>query len=174
MFRSILTTLLIGLAAAGAEAQSPPGPAPTPPSATAWREVLEAAVRRAPAHTPRAREAEARAEAARYRVAQASAPPDPEVELGLKDAPVSHPSLTRDDFTMEMVIARQRLPGRGKREAEDAAAEADVEGAPGMREREAVEIAADPADAFFQLAAIDRGLALLADARRRLEGAAAP
>src|SRR3954454_12549359 len=42
-----------------------------------------------------------------------------------------------------------------------------------MREREAVEIAADTADSFFQLAAMDRGLALLADARRRLEDAAA-
>jgi cobalt-zinc-cadmium efflux system outer membrane protein len=173
MFRSILTALLIGLAAVGAAAQSPPDQAPTLPSATAWREVLTAAVRRATAQNPRVREAEARAEAARHRVAQASALPDPEVELGLKDAPVSHPSLTRDDFTMEMVTGRQRLPGRGKRAAERAAAEADVEGAAAMREREAVEIAADTADAFFQLAAIDRGLALLADARRRLADAAA-
>jgi cobalt-zinc-cadmium efflux system outer membrane protein len=173
MFRSILTTLLVGLAAVGAAAQGPSEPAPTPPSTTAWREALAAAVRRATAQNPRVREAEARAEAARHRVAQSSALPDPEVELGLKDAPVSHPSLTRDDFTMEMVTGRQHLPGRGKRAAGRAIAEADVESAAAAREREAVEIAADTADAFFQLAAIDRGLALLADARRRLEDAAA-
>jgi outer membrane protein TolC len=129
--------------------------------------------RPATARNPRVLEAEARAEEARHRVPQAAALPDPEVELGLKDAPVSHPSLTRDDFTMEMLTARQRLPGRGKRAAERAAAQADVEGTAAMREREAVEIAADTADAFFQLAGIDRGLALLEDARRRLEDAAA-
>jgi cobalt-zinc-cadmium efflux system outer membrane protein len=173
MFRSTFWALLVWLAAVGAAAQGPPVPSPTLPSAPPWREVLAAAVRRATAQNPRVREAEARAEAARHRVAQSSALPDPEVELGLKDAPVSHPSLTRDDFTMEMVTGRQRLPGRGKRAAGRAAAEADVESAAAAREREAVEIAADTADAFFQLAAIDRGLALLADARRRLGDAAA-
>ncbi|HEX4495489.1 MAG TPA: TolC family protein [Thermoanaerobaculia bacterium] len=165
MSRSILAAFLFLHAATGA--------AQAPPPETGWREVLTAAVRRATERNPRVLEAEARAEEARHRVPQAAALPDPEVELGLKDAPVSHPSLTRDDFTMEMLTARQRLPGRGKRAAERAAAQADVEGTAAMREREAVEIAADTADAFFQLAAIDRGLALLEDARRRLEDAAA-
>jgi cobalt-zinc-cadmium efflux system outer membrane protein len=164
MFRSIFSALLIALAA-----QAPPADPPDNP----WRETLTAAVRRATAGNPRVLAAEARAEAARRRGNQAAELPDPEVELGLKDAPVVHPSLTRDDFTMEMVTGRQRLPARGKRAAERAAARADVEGAVAMRQREAVEVAADVADAFFQLAAIDRGLALLEEARHRLEDAAA-
>jgi cobalt-zinc-cadmium efflux system outer membrane protein len=164
MFGSIFSALLIALAA-----QAPPADPPASP----WRETLAAAVRRAAAGNPRVLAAEARAEAARHRGSQAAELPDPEVELGLKDAPVVHPSLTRDDFTMEMVTARQRLPARGKRAAERAAARTDVEGAVAVRQRAAVEIAADVADAFFQLAAIDRGLALQAEARQRLADAAA-
>src|SRR6185503_13202798 len=100
MFRSIFSALLIALAA-----QAPPADQPESP----WREALAAAVRRATAGNPRVLEAGARAEAARRRGSQAAELPDPEVELGLKDAPVLHPSLTRSDFTMEMVTGRQRL-----------------------------------------------------------------
>jgi outer membrane protein, heavy metal efflux system len=168
MTRSIFGTLLIFLAAAlSVVAQE------APPSDAGWREVLTAAVRRAAAQNPRVREAEARVEAARRRVPQATALPDPEVELGLKDVPVRDLSLSRDNFTMEMVTGRQRLPGRGKRSAQLAAAQADVEGTAAMRAHEAVDIAADTADAFFQLAATDRGLAILEESRQRLEDAAA-
>jgi cobalt-zinc-cadmium efflux system outer membrane protein len=72
-----------------------------------------------------------------------------------------------------MVTGRQRLPGRGKRSAQLAAARAGVESAEAMREHEVVDIAADTADAFFELAATDRGLAILEESRQRLEGAAA-
>jgi outer membrane protein TolC len=168
MFRSIFSALLIGLAA-----QSPPADHPANHPEIPWRETLAAAVRRATARNPRVLEAEARAEVARRRGNQAAELADPEIEIGLKDAPVLHPSLSRNDFTMEMVTGRQRLPARGKRSAGRAAAQADVEDAVAMRQRAAVEIAADTADAFFQLAAIDRGLALLEEARRRLEDAAA-
>ncbi len=140
---------------------------------TEWRERLAEAVRRATSQNPRVRAAEARTEAARHRVPQATALPDPEIELGLKDVPIHSPSLSRDDFTMEMVAGRLALPGRGKRAARRAVAEADVEGAAAMRAREVVEIAADTADAFFQLAETDRSLAILEEARRRLEDAAA-
>ncbi|HEY0510926.1 MAG TPA: TolC family protein [Thermoanaerobaculia bacterium] len=166
MSRSIQAALLVLLAATGAAAQAPP-------PESGWREALTSAVRRATAQNPRLREAEARAEAARLRVPQALALPDPEVELGLKDVPVFRPSLSRSDFTMEMLTGRQRLPGRGKRSAQLAVAQAGVEGAAAMREREIVEIAADTADAFFQLAATDRGLAILEESRQRLEDAAA-
>jgi outer membrane protein TolC len=138
-----------------------------------WRERLAETIRRATAENPRVREATARTEAARLRVSQTLELPDPEIEIGLKDLPVRNPSLTRDDFTMEMVTGRQRLPGRGKRAAQRAMAQAGVEGAAAMQAREVVEIAADTADAFFQLAATDRSLAILEESRQRLEDAAA-
>ncbi|HEV7785872.1 MAG TPA: TolC family protein [Thermoanaerobaculia bacterium] len=160
MFRSIFILVLLSAV-----------PAPQPE--TGWQEMLTAAIRRATTQNPRIREAEARVEAAQHRVPQATALPDPEVELGLKDAPVRNPSLSRDDFTMEMVTGRQRLPARGKRSAQLAMAQAGVEGATAMREKEVVEIAADTADAFFQLAATDHCLAILEESRQRLEDAAA-
>jgi cobalt-zinc-cadmium efflux system outer membrane protein len=166
MSQRIIGALLTFLMVAGsATAQKP--------SETEWRTLLAAAIRRATAQNPRVREAEARAEAARHRVPQATALPDPEVELGLKDVPVHGPSLSRDDFTMEMLTGRQRLPGRGKRGAQLAMAQAEVEGAAAMRAREVVEIAADTADAFFHLAETDRGLAILEESRQRLADAAA-
>jgi outer membrane protein TolC len=135
--------------------------------------VLAEAIRRATVQNPRMREAEARVEAARRRVPQATVLPDPEVELGLQDVPVRHPSLSRDNFTMEMLTGRQRLPALGKRSAQLAMAQASVEGAAAMQAREVVEITADTADAFFQLAALDRSLAILEESRQRLEDAAA-
>ena len=65
---------------------------------------------------------ESRIEASRQRVLQSDAFPDPEVEVGIRDLPVSSPSLTRDDMTMEMVSARQTIPGAGKRAARRASA----------------------------------------------------
>jgi outer membrane protein, heavy metal efflux system len=193
MSRRIRSALLLLLAAAAMAAmaapatsradspQAPVAAGPTAPAADSaqepaaadWRARLAAAVRRATAENPRLREAQARAEAARLRVSQAGVLPDPEVELGLKDVPAREPSLSRDDFTMEMVAGRQRLPGRGKRAAQRAAAEAEQAGAAAMVDREAIEVAADTADAFFRLAAADRGLALLEAARGRLADATA-
>ncbi|HYU36108.1 MAG TPA: TolC family protein [Thermoanaerobaculia bacterium] len=169
MTRAILCALLICCAAAGSVAAQEPAPQP----GTEWRARLADAIRRATAQNPRVREAEARIEAARRRVPQATALPDPEIELGLKDVPVRDLSFSRDDFTMEMLAGRQRLPGRGKRSAQRAAAQADVEGAAAVRARAVVEIAADTADAFFSLAETDSSLAILAETRQRLEDAAA-
>lgn len=152
-----------------AESEASPG---EPPDAS-WHSLLAEAVRRATSQNPRIREAEARIEAARHQVPQTTVLPDPEVELGLQDVPLGDLSLSRDDFTMQRVTGRQRLPGLGKRAAQRAMAQADVESASAARERAGVEIAADAADAFFQLAQSDRSLAILEESRRRLEDAAA-
>ena len=78
---------------------------------------LKAAIERAVANNPEIAAMEAKISAARHRVTQADALPDPEIEIGLKDVPVSDPSLTRDSMTMEMIMARQRLrdPGSGRK-----------------------------------------------------------
>jgi outer membrane protein TolC len=164
----VLFAVVAGLTSAAAQ----PTPADSAPSLE-WRARLAEAIRRAAAHDPRLHAAEARAEAARHRVARAATLPDPEVEVGLKDVPVRDLSLARDNFTMEMVTGRQRFPGRGKRAAERAAAQAEAEGLGAERARERIAVAADTAGAFFQLAEADRSLALLAMARQRLEDAAA-
>jgi len=171
--RSVFFLLLAATAPVAAQGVPIRNAAQAGPPETEGRSRLAEAVRRAVAQNPRVQEAEARAEAARHRIQQTLSLPDPEVELGLKDVPFLHPSLSRSDFTMEMVTGRQRLPARGKRSAEHAAALADVDGAAAVQAREAVAVAADTAEAFFLLAAIDGEVAILEDTRRRLEDAAA-
>ena len=166
MFRSIFSALLIALAA-----QAPPADPPQSP----WRETLAAAVRR----TPRREPADPGGPGSRRggpapRQPGGGASPTPRSSSGLEDAPVVHPSLTRDDFTMARVTGRQRLPARGKRAAERTAARTATSRAPwrcGSARRWRPR--ADVADAFFQLAAIDRGLALLGRGPATLEDAAA-
>src|SRR5215471_16987284 len=132
---------------------------------------LRAAMQAAITQNPEIASMEGRIEASRHRVAQSDALPDPEVELGLKDVPVSNPSLSRDDFTMEMIAARQRFPGSGKRGADERAARAELEGMEAGHARHVVEIAADVADAFFRLAELDRRIAIARETRSRLSDA---
>jgi outer membrane protein, heavy metal efflux system len=137
-----------------------------------WKSRLSAAIGRAAANNPSLTGMEARIAAARHRVPQADALPDPEVEVGIKDIPPSDFSLSRDDFTMEMVAGRQRFPAPGKRAAQRGVAEAQLAGASALYVRDAVRLAAEVADAFFQLAEIDRRVELLGEARERLKQAA--
>ena len=136
-----------------------------------WRDRLKQAIGRAAAENPEIAEMEARIAAARHRVPQATALPDPEIELGLKDVPVSSLSLTSDPMTMEMIGARQRFPGAGKLPAEERAAQAEVEGMEAEHSRHVVEVAADVADSFFRLAALDRRIAIARETRQRLSDA---
>ena len=112
-------------------------------------------------------------DAARHRVPQARALPEPELEIALEDVPVHSPSLTRDEFTMEVVTYRQALPARGEREARRVAAVAEVDGVVARHLAHVLEVASDAADSFFVLAGIDHKLAILRDSRLRLEDAAA-
>src|SRR5215470_8072070 len=129
---------------------------------------LRAAIRTAITQNPEIASMEARIEASRHRVAQADALPDPELEIGLKDVPVSNPSLTRDDFTMEMIAARQRFPASGKLRTDEQAARAELEGMEAEHSRHVVEIAADVADSFFRLGELDRRIAIARETRSRL------
>ncbi|HKA36967.1 MAG TPA: TolC family protein, partial [Thermoanaerobaculia bacterium] len=144
---------------------------PALPAETGAR--LRAAIERAVEHNPEIGAMEARISAARHRVPQATALPDPEIEIGLKDVPVSNPSLTRDSMTMEMIMARQRLPGAGKLGVEERAARADSEGMEADHARHVAEVAADVADSFFRLAALDRKIAIARETLQRLADAAA-
>jgi len=144
--------------------------APSAPPAESSARLTDA-IARATAQNPEVVSMEARIAASRHRVAQSNALPDPELELGLKDVPVSNPSLTRDDFTMEMIAARQRFPASGKLEAQERAAQAELEGMQAEHARHVVEIAADVADAFFRLGELDRRIAIAQETRSRLSDA---
>jgi outer membrane protein TolC len=138
-----------------------------------WRARLRSAIETAVAQNPDLSSMEARIAAARHRALQSDALPDPELEVGVKDFPIAHPSLSRDDFTMEMVSARQSFPGLGKRATRRASAQAAADNVTAMHGVHAVSIAAEVADSFFMLAELDRRLEILEQSRERLKTAAA-
>ena len=162
------TSLVFGVflftAACNVEAQSAPEPN--------WRARLREAILRTASQNPELAAMESRIEASRHRVPQAAVLPDPEIEVGIKDVPLSNLSLSRDDFTMQTVSARQRFPGAGKRSAARRVAEAELAGDSAMHAEHVTALAAEVADAFFELARLDRLLEIFGESRRRLEGAA--
>ena len=151
------------------------------PSASAsvgdWKVRLSSAIASAVSRNPELISMEARIPAPRTpECPRRTRCPIPRSSSGLKDVPVSNPSLSRSDFTMEMVTARQSFPGRASvpatREESARAAAANSHGRISRR-RHAVALAAEVADAFFTLAGIDQRLEILSDpARLRLKGAA--
>jgi outer membrane protein TolC len=138
-----------------------------------WKARLAAAIARATAQNPEIAERESRIDAARHRVGQATALPDPEIEFEIQDIPPSDFSFSRDDFTMEKVTARQRIPGAGKRPARRRSAEAEVEATSAMHADHVVSLAAEVADAFFSIAELDARIRILEASRERLGRAAA-
>jgi outer membrane protein, heavy metal efflux system len=145
---------------------------PAPPTDN-WRDRLRTAIELAVSQNPDLVAMEARIEAARHRVLSAGVLPDPELEVGIKDFPVANPSLSRDDFTMETVAARQSFPGLGKRATRRASAQAAADNMAAMHAVHAVSVAAEVADSFFLLAELDRRSEILERSRERLKAAAA-
>lgn len=138
-----------------------------------WTSRLSTAIARAIAQNPEIAGMEARIVAASHRVGQSTALPDPQLDLALKDFPVSHFSLSRDDFTMEVVGLQQMFPGAGKRPARRAVAEAELAGASALHEDHRLRLAAEVADAFFSLGEIDARTAIIERSRDRLKRVAA-
>jgi outer membrane protein TolC len=162
----VLTTIAGPIWSSGLACGEAPG-TPLPD----WKTRLRKAIAQAAAHNPELTSMEARIEAARRRVSQSAVPPDPELELGLKDVPVKSPSLTRDDFTMEMVSAKQSIPASGKLATRKRAAEAELDALESEHARHVAAIAADVADSFFALASIDSRISIVETSRQRLSEA---
>jgi cobalt-zinc-cadmium efflux system outer membrane protein len=157
--------LCVALAASAAALPAPP--------TNNWKDRLRAAIERAVSQNPDLVAMEARIDAARHRVLAVGALPDPELEVGIKDFPVANPSLSRNDFTMEMVAARQSFPALGKRTTRRASAQAAADNMAAMHAVHAVSMAAEVADSFFVLAELDRRSEILDRSRERLKAAAA-
>ena len=86
-----------------------------------------AEAREAPSIAARA----AQTDAARLSAIASNQLPDPKLELGIQDYPVTGPnagSFTRDDFTMEKIGVSQEIPNPAKRRARLGRAVADIGG----------------------------------------------
>jgi outer membrane protein TolC len=127
---------------------------------------LKQAIDRALAENPDIAEMEHRIAAARERVPQAGALPDPLLTVGALNVPVSSFSFDDEDMTMKMVSLEQMLPARGKRDAAERLAEADLAIAQTMHVDHVNRLVAEVADSYFELASLDERISV---ARRSLE-----
>lgn len=141
--------------------------------AGAWRRRLADLISTALSRNPDLRARALDVEAAHHRVPRAGALEEPQLELGLRDLPIDDPSLSRDNFTMEMIGLRQALPARGERAARRLLAQSEATGVAAEHEALVLGVAAAVADAFFALAAVDHKLELARDTRVRLASTAA-
>ena len=137
-------------------------------SAEAMDSRLRAAIERALARNPELEEMELRIEAARSRVPQARALPDPTLTVGAVNVPVPSFSLGKDDMTMKMASLEQMVPAPGKRRADSALADAEVEIAQAMHAEHVNRLVSEVVDSFFEIAELDARLVI---ARRSLDRA---
>ena len=100
-------------------------------SGTALAEPMtfDTALQRAAANAPSLRAGEAGVAATRSASIAAGQLPDPTLDLGIQDFPVTGPnagSFTRDNFTMTKVGVSQQFPNPAKRRAQRGRAQADI------------------------------------------------
>lgn len=105
-----------------------------------------------------------RVEAARLSASTATQLPDPKVEVGIQDFPVTGRnagSFTRDDFTMAVVGVSQEFPNPAKRRARLGRAQADIGAAQATQAAQARNVKTETALAWVDLYFVQRKLAAL-------------
>ena len=125
-----------------------------------FAEALAEAGSDAPSIAARAAETDA----ARLAAIASNQLPDPKLEVGLQDFPVTGPnagSFTKDDFTMEKVGVSQEFPNPAKRRARLGRAVADIGAAKAAEGVEARDVRVQSALAWIDLYFAERRLATL-------------
>ncbi len=128
-------------------------------------------VREALDHNPEVQVAARTLEAKRARVPQAAALPDPMLMYGVinEGRPVPFQTLGERDFSEAYVGVSQDLPFPGKRRLRKEAAEEEVEAAQSAYEAGRRRVAADVAEAYYDLYATHAGLDLVEESARLLD-----
>jgi cobalt-zinc-cadmium efflux system outer membrane protein len=135
---------------------------------------LESFLARADSANPSLQAARDRVTAAAARVGPAAAWADPMIVAGIENLPLGNengasagghgsagPSLPGDPMTMKMIGVSQTVPYPGKLSLRRRAAERDVDAARASADASRLAIARDVRAAFFELAYIDRALAIV-------------
>lgn len=123
--------------------------------------TLDSLVARALATSPSIRAANKRIDAARARIGPATARPDPMVMAGIQNLPISRPGFSSDEMTMKMIGASQTIPYPGKLALRRIAAEREVDVARVNLDVSRRQVARDVKDAYYELAFLDRALAIV-------------
>jgi outer membrane protein TolC len=128
-------------------------------------------VREALEHNPEIQVAARTLEAKRARVGQAAALPDPMLMYGVinEGRPVPFQTLGERDFSEAYVGVSQDLPFPGKRRLRKEAAQEEVEAAQSAYEGARRRVAAEVAEAYYDLYATHAGLDLVEESARLLE-----
>ena len=134
-----------------------------PLSAQTTGDTLRApqAVAIALAANPMLRAARLSADAARARVPQAGALPDPELQLGLMNRMVEEFGSTMDPMTMDQVQVMQMLPWPGKLGNAKRAARHSAAAAAADADEQARMLAARVSMAYYDVASMDRAVAVM-------------
>jgi outer membrane protein TolC len=117
--------------------------------------------------SPAMHAAAARVDAATARVSPAGARPDPMLMAGVQNLPATRPGFA-DEMTMAMVGVSQTLPLGGKLASRRRAATFEVDAARAELDRVRHTVARDVRVAYYDLAYLDRALALVARNRDAL------
>ena len=163
-------------AAATAQAldASPPARPPSRRDTLVKVADLDSLVRTALAVNPELRAGEARVDALRHRVAPAAAWPDPMLMVGLENQPLGREPTTLsahgtpvaggpDPMTMRMVGVSQTIPYPGKTRLQRAIAQRGVDEAVAALEVTRQQIAYDVRAAYYQVAFVDRAMAIVGE-----------
>jgi outer membrane protein, heavy metal efflux system len=145
-----------------------------PPARAQAANSLEALVARADSANPTVQAARDRVTAAAARVRPAAAWADPMLMAGILNLPLARenaasagghgstgPTVPGDPMTMKMIGVSQRIPYPGKLSLRRQAAEREVDAATANLDASRLAIARDVRTAFFELAYIDRALAIV-------------
>lgn len=155
--------VLVLLSSMPASAQTPPVPDRAPAAAedSAYAEAqLDSLIATALRVNPAVHAAQQRVHAAQARVGPAGALPDPMLSVGIMNLPVRDPGFS-DFMTMKTVSVAQTLPFPGKRELAERATELEVRAADAALESARRDVMADVRQAWYDLALLDRTLAIM-------------
>lgn len=131
--------------------------------------TLQAAVNLAAHNAPMLDANADRITAANEDAVRAGRLPDPELDLGLDNLTATGPSAfdpAADEMTMQSIGITQKLPSRAAREAQHAAADANVESAEAQHTATGLEIRQAAAQAWVVLWATQRKYAMLEELRK--------
>lgn len=137
-------------------------PAPARARPMTLAEAIDTASRNAPSLAARS----AQIDAARLAAIASDRLPDPKLEVGIKDFPITGPdagSFTRDDFTMAVVGVSQEFPNPAKRRARLGRAQAEIGVARASEAVEARNVKVETALAWVDLYFAGQRLAVLRD-----------
>ena len=122
---------------------------------------LDSLLSRALATSPAVRAAALRVDAARARIGPATARPDPMLNAGIQNFPISRPGFSSDEMTMKTIGASQALPYPGKLALRRAVAERDVDVSRAGAELVRRQVQRDVKDAYYEVAFLDQALVIV-------------